>query len=101
MYKCTLNSTRITYILVSIFNIFLRNYYYPRRWSKIIETTLEKGKGPILGKLRNITLIEADLQIGMRISLNSEKEELIENDERFSKVNYRSRKNYSITSAIF
>ena len=36
----------------------------------------------------------------MRISLNSDKEELIENDERFSKANYGSHRNYSIASVI-
>ena len=45
-------------------------------------------------------LIEGDLQIGIRIVLNSSKEELIENNDRFSKANYGSRKNFAITSAI-
>ena len=36
----------------------------------------------------------------MRISLHSGKQELIEDDHRFSKANYGSRKNFAITSAI-
>ena len=90
----------MTWILVTILNIFLKQCYYPNRWLKLVDTTLEKGKGPIVGKLRNITLIEGDLQIGIRISLNSRKEKLIENDSKFSKANYGSRKNFAITSAI-
>ena len=54
----------------------------------------------MLGKLRIITLIEGDLQINMRIHLNADREEVIENDNRFSKANYGSRKNYSIETAI-
>ena len=36
----------------------------------------------------------------MQIALNSSNEELIESNARFSKVNYGSRKNFAITSAI-
>ena len=36
----------------------------------------------------------------MRIFLGDEDEEVIESDSRFSKVNYGSRKNYSIESAL-
>lgn len=66
----------------------------------MVEACLEKGKEPILGKLRYITLIEGDLQIGMRIALNSDEEELIEKDDRFSKANFGSRKNFAITTAL-
>ena len=61
---------------------------------------ISKGKGMVLGKLRIITLIEADLQYIMRIFLGDEEEEKIEKDDRFSKTNYGSRKNYSIESAL-
>ena len=43
-----------------------------------VDTSLEKGKGPVLGKLRFITLIEGDLELNMRIHLASNKEELID-----------------------
>ena len=59
-----------------------------------------KGKGLVLGKLRIITLIEADLQYIMRIFLGDEDEEVIESDSRFWKANYKSRKNYLIESAL-
>ena len=54
----------------------------------------------MLGKLRNLQLIEGDLQIMIRMFLYSEEEEIIEKDPRFSKANYSSRKNYSIETAI-
>jgi len=40
------------------------------------------------------------MQIGIRIHLNSDEEELIENDSRFSTANFESRKNYTITTTI-
>lgn len=100
VYKCSLGSDRMTLILVSYYNIIIANGYYPKRWLKILDAILGKGKGMIIGKLRTITLIEADLQNIMRIYLDDEIEEKIESDERFSKSNYGSRKNYSIETAI-
>ena len=74
--------------------------YYPKRWQSLVETTLEEGKGLVLGRLRSITLIEGDLQINMRIYLRIDKEELIKNDSSFSLANYGSHKNYSIETAL-
>ena len=59
-----------------------------------------KGKGMLLGKLRIIALIEADLQHVVRMHLGDDEEETIENDCRFSKANYGSRRNYSIETAL-
>ena len=53
---------------------------------------IEKGKGPKLEKLRTIQLIEADLQLLMRIFLGLRDNKQMESDERFSKSNYGSRK---------
>ena len=61
---------------------------------------LEKGKGHLLGKLRTITLIEGDLQMIMRMHLDSEKEEFMKQDSRFSKIQYRSRKKYTIETVL-
>ena len=90
----------MTNLLVTYYNIILKNRYYPTRWEKILDVMLSKGKGMILGKLRTITLIEADIQYIMRIVLNDGDKERIEDDERFSKSNYGSRKNYAIESAL-
>ena len=100
VYKCALGSDRMTKILVAFYNILIDKGYYPCRWIKILDVMLGKGKGMIIGKLRTITLIEADLQLIMRIYFDDQEEEIIESDERFSKANYGSRKNYSIESAI-
>ena len=100
IYKCALGSKRMTDILVEFYNIILDKGYYPERWANIVDVMLEKGKGPQLDKLRTITLIEGDLQILMRIFLDPKEEELIENNNRFSKANYGSRRNCSIETAI-
>ena len=100
VYKCALGSERMMEILVSYYNIIIAKGYYPKRWLKILDAMLGKGKGMIVGKLRTITLIEADLQNIMRIYLEDLDEEMIESDDRFSKSKYGSRKNYSIETAI-
>ena len=100
VYKCALSVKRMTYILVAYYNILIQNGYYPKRWLKILDTMLSKGKGMVIGKLRIITLIEGDLQFLMRVYLGGDDEEMIENNNRLSKANYGLRKNYSIESAI-
>ena len=66
----------------------------------LIDATLEKGKGSIIGKLKTIMLIEGDLQILMRKYLRSKSKELIEKSTRFSKANYESRKFFLIETMI-
>ena len=61
---------------------------------------IKKGKGLIVGKLQTIQLIEADLQLLMRILVNNRNKFKIETDYRIVKSNYRSRLNYSIDNAI-
>ena len=56
-------------VLVMFYNILVREKYFPLRWMKILKVCIEKGKEPILGKLRVLQLIEEDLQIMMRIYL--------------------------------
>ena len=80
--------------------MILKQRYCPSRWLKILEICIEKGKGPLLGKLQNLQLIEGDLQIMMRMFLFADGKELIEKDPRFSKANYRLRLNYSIKTAL-
>ena len=61
---------------------------------------IEKGKGPVLGKLRTIQLIEADLKPIMRILVNIRNKRNIESDNRVSNRNYGSRPGHSIEDAI-
>ena len=60
VYKCALGSERMTNILVTYYNLIIKNGYFPKRWLNILDAMLGKGKGMILGKLRIIMLIEAD-----------------------------------------
>ena len=60
VYKCALGSERMINILVTYYNLIIKNEYFPKRWLNILDAMLGKGKGMILRKLRIITLIEAD-----------------------------------------
>ena len=51
----------MTTILVTFYNMLVSECYYLKRWLKILDVTLEKGKGPVIEKLQTITLIEGDL----------------------------------------
>ena len=99
MYKCTLNSKKMTEILVQFYNQLIKKEYYPKRWLKVLDIMLEKGKGPVLGKLRTIQLMEADMQLLMRIFLGTRVNKDIKKDTRISKFNFGSRKQFSINKA--
>ena len=71
-----------------------------KRWQNVLDVILEKGKGPELGKLRIIELIEGDLQIITRMYVGLRNDKNIEDDERLSKYNFGSRKHYSIESTL-
>ena len=59
--KCALASERITMILVTYYNIIIKNQYFLKQWQKTLDAILEKGKESVLGKLRTIQLIEVDV----------------------------------------
>ena len=61
---------------------------------------IEKGKELTLGKLRTIQLIEANMQLLIRIFMSLRNKGQIEKDSRLSKCNYGFRKGYSIESTI-
>ena len=67
---------------------------------KVLDIILEKGKGSILGKLRTIQLIEANMQLLMRIFVGRRNDENIENDKRLSHFTYGLQKNYYINIVI-
>ena len=90
----------MTRILVRFYNTVMKKGCYLKRWVKLLAVILEKGKGPIIGKLRTIQLIEADLQLLMRIFIGMRAEFNLENDNRMLKFNYGSRSHYSIENAI-
>jgi hypothetical protein len=37
-----------------------------RQWHKAVDYILEKGKGPVIGKLHTIKLLECDLNFGLK-----------------------------------
>ena len=47
---------------------------------KTLDVIIEKGKGPIIGKFRIMQLIEADLQLLIRIFVGMRNDKLIENN---------------------
>jgi hypothetical protein len=61
---------------------------------------IEKGKGLVLSKLKTIQLIEADMQLLMRILINIRNKFRIEKNKRIAKGNYGSRPHYSIEDII-
>ena len=89
-YKCALESEEMNKILVIFYNTIIKHQIYPKRWLKVLDIILEKGKGPILGKLRTIQLIEADLQLIIRIYIGGRNDDQIATDQRLSKFNYGS-----------
>ena len=55
----------MTNILIYFYNTLIEKGYFVNRWKDMIEVILNKSKGPIIGKLCTIQLIEADLQLLM------------------------------------
>ena len=59
-------------ILIRYYNLIIKYRYYLTRWLKTLDVTIEKGKKPILGKLRTIQLIEADAAVNEDIGQSKE-----------------------------
>jgi len=100
MCKCALISTRMTIILITYYNLIIDRQFYLSRWLKTLDVILEKEKGPVVDKLRTTQLIVADLQLLMRILVNTRNKISIEAGSRVSKCNYGSHANYSIENVI-
>lgn len=99
VYKCALHSQRLTNMLIKFYNLALENMIYLKRWVKILDEVIDKGKGPILGKLRIMQLIEADLKLIMRIFVDLRMENVTKNQRNLSRYNFGSRKVFSIDTA--
>ena len=54
MCKCALERDHIVDVLVKCYNIVIKRNHYPRRWLKVVDVTLEKGKVPHLKKVDDI-----------------------------------------------
>ena len=57
--------------MIKFYNIILEKVMYLEKWAKILDMIIEKGKGPILGKLKIMQLIEAEIQLIMRICVDA------------------------------
>jgi len=57
---------------------------------RVLDITLDKGKGPVIGKLYTIELVETDLQLLMRIFVGNRANSLPEKDPSLSKFNFGS-----------
>ena len=100
VYKLVNDNDEFLEVLLLFYNLALKKGIILKRWQDILDIILEKGKGPLLGKLRIIELIEGDMQIITRMYVGLKNDKNIENDSRLSKFNFGSRKWYSIESAI-
>ena len=98
--ECAIPNERILNILLMFYNIILQQRHFQNRWLNVLEKFIEKGKLLAQGKNKSSQFIEVDLQLMMRMFLVAEVEEIIEQDSKFSKVNYRLRENCSIETAI-
>ena len=54
----------------------------------MLDITIKKGKGYVLGKLRTMQLIEANIQLLIRIFINQRNKFKIKKDSRVTKYNY-------------
>ena len=86
-------------MLITFYNLVIKNGIVLERWRNMIDTMIEKGKGPYIEKLRIIELIEGDLQLIIRIYIGLRNDKNIQKDKRILHFNFGSRKNYSIQSA--
>jgi len=51
IYKCALESKKMIKILLMLYNILLRKGYYLKRWTKVLDIILEKGKELVISAI--------------------------------------------------
>ena len=79
-------------VLVRFYNVMIKFNHFLSRWLDVLIVTIEKRKGYRINELRVVQIIEADLQLLMRMLLGLIIACNYENDSRISKHNYGSRK---------
>ena len=65
--KCVMNCERMAKVVARFYNEMIKHNYFPSRWLDVLDVTIEKVKGSKTNKLRVIQIIEADLQLLIRI----------------------------------
>ena len=100
-YKAAALAPELLEIILLIINIPFKFGFVPKRWRNSVHLMLKKDPThPHPSKMRIIQLLEADLNmylkiiIGRRLSANAEKEKLLENDL------HGGRKNHSAIDAV-
>ena len=88
MHKYALENELIVEALVQFYNNIIKCNDYPKIWLKVADVMIEKRKGPRLKKLRTLEMIEAGLQLVMRMCLGTRINEKVESDVRISIHNY-------------
>ena len=54
IHKYALGSERMSIILINYYNLIIKQNFYPAWWLKVLDIMIEKGKGPVIGKLHTI-----------------------------------------------
>ena len=85
--ECALETEQIVEVLVQFYNIITKDNHYPKRWPKVANVMLEKGKGYQLKKLKIFEMTEANLKLVMRIHLGTRMNERVESNARLSNIN--------------
>ena len=75
-------------VLVKFCNIIIKFNHCPIIWSKAVDVMIEKGKGPRLGKMRMLGMIEAYMQLIKRVFLGGSMSEKVEKENLLSKRCY-------------
>ena len=91
MHKLVVDNEEFMDMLLMFYNLTISKGIVLNRWRSVLDTMLDKGKGPVLGKLRIIELIEGDLQLIIRLHAGLRNNRNIEKDSRLSKFNFWSR----------
>ena len=63
VHKCALESERMVEVLVQFHNVIMKHNHHPKRWLKVVDVVIEKGKGHRIEKSRILEMIEADFAI--------------------------------------
>ena len=74
--------------LARFFNAIIKHNQIPARWLDVLDAMIEKGKGNKINKLRVMKIIEADLQLLMRMFLGLRIVDNHESDKRISNLDH-------------
>lgn len=97
--KCLAQSKYLTETFAMFYTQIIRHHIVLEQWKKSLACMLEKGKGPLLNKLRIIQLIQADLQMLMRVLILPSANKVIE-EGIINKCQYARRKETMMNALV-